>query len=131
MRVLPHLLWARPQAHVVVLGGDAVSYGAPPAGGGSWKQLYLGEVRGDISDADWARVHFLGRVPYGRFLSLLQISRAHIYLTYPFVLSWSLMEAMSAGAAILASDTAPVREVMPNGETGVLVDFFDQDALLS
>ena len=131
MRVLPHLLRARPQAHVVVLGGDAVSYGAAPAGGGSWKQLYINEVRGDISDADWARVHFLGRVPYGRFLSLLQISRAHIYLTYPFVLSWSLMEAMSAGAAIVASDTAPVREVMRNGETGVLVDFFDQDALLS
>ena len=131
MRVLPHLLRARPQAQVVVLGGDAVSYGAAPAGGGSWKQLYLGEVRGDISDADWARVHFLGRVPYGRFLSLLQVSRAHIKLTYPFVLSWSQMEAMSAGAAIVASDTAPVREVMRNGETGVLVDFFDQDALLS
>ena len=76
-------------------------------------------------------MHFLGRVPYGRFLSLLQISRAHIFLTYPFVLSWSLMEAMSAGAAIVASDTAPVREVMRNGETGVLVGFFDQDALLS
>ena len=115
----------------MVLGGDAASYGAAPDGGGSWKQLYIDEVRGDISDADWARVHFLGRVPYGRFLSLLQISRAHIYLTYPFVLSWSLMEAMSAGAAILAGDTAPLREVMRNGETGVLVDFFDQDALLS
>ena len=96
MRVLPHLLRARPQAQVVVLGGDAVSYGAAPAGGGSWKQLYIDEVRGDISDADWARVHFLGRVPYGRFLSLLQISRAHVYLTYPFVLSWSLMEKTSA-----------------------------------
>ena len=121
MRVLPHLLRARPQAHVVVLGGDAVSYGAASAGGGSWKQLYIDEVRGDISDADWARVHFLGRVPYGRFLSLLQISRAHIYLTYPFVLSWSLMEAMSAGAAIVASDTAPLREVMRNGETLSLI----------
>ena len=74
---------------------------------------------------------FLGRLPCGRFLSLLQISCAHIYLTYPFVLSWSLMEAMSAGAAIVASDTTPVREVMRNGEMGVLVDFFDQDALLS
>ena len=87
MRVLPHLLRARPQAQVVVLGGDSVSYGVAPAGGGSWKQLYIDEVRGDISDADWARVHFLGRVTYDRFLSLLQISRAHIYLSYPFVLS--------------------------------------------
>ena len=71
MRVLPDILRARPQAQVVVLGGDGVSYGAAPPGGESWKQLYIDEVRDDISDADWARVHFLGRVPYDSFVSLL------------------------------------------------------------
>lgn len=82
-------------------------------------------MRGRISDQDWARVHFLGRVPYERFLAMMQVSRVHVYLTYPFVLSWSLLEAMSAGAAIVASDTDPVKEAMVDGETGLFVDFFD------
>ncbi len=129
MRSLPKLLSERPNAHVVLLGGDEVSYGAKAPKDQTWKQIFIDEVRPKISDADWARVHFLGRVPYPRFLSLLQVSRVHVYLTYPFVLSWSLLEAMSAGCAIVASDTKPVREVIKDGETGKMVDFFDPDAL--
>lgn len=130
MRALPELLKRRPEAHVVLLGGDDTSYGERPPRGRTWKQIFIDEVRGRIPTRDWNRVHFLGRVPYDRFLSLIQVSRAHVYLTYPFVLSWSLLEAMSAGAAIVASNTAPVREVLTEGETGTLVDFFDRETLV-
>lgn len=129
MRALPGILKRRPNAHVVLLGGDDTSYGARPPKGKTWKQIYIDEVRGRIPTPHWNRVHFLGRVPYERFLAMMQVSTAHVYLTYPFVLSWSLLEAMSAGCAILASDTAPVQEVMTEGETGWMVDFFDTDAL--
>jgi glycosyltransferase involved in cell wall biosynthesis len=131
MRALPELLRALPNAHVLIVGGDGVSYGAAPPKGDGWKQIFIDEVRGQIADDDWARVQFLGRVPYDDFARLLQVSRVHVYLTYPFVLSWSLIEAMSAGAAIVASDTTPVREVISDGETGKLVDFFDREALVS
>ena len=130
MRALPKLLKKRPNAQVVLLGGDEVSYGSKPPKGKTWKQIYIDEVRSQISDEDWARVHFLGRVPYDVFLAMMQVSRLHIYLTYPFVLSWSLLEAMSAEAAILASDTAPVLEAIRHDETGWLTDFFDTDALV-
>ena len=130
MRALPRLLAARPQAQVVIVGGDDVSYGGKPPKGQTWKQIFVDEVRGQIPDRDWARVHFLGRVPYSDFVPLLQVARVHVYLTYPFVLSWSLFEAMSAGAAIVASDTAPVREAITHGDTGLLVDFFDGAALV-
>lgn len=130
MRALPRLLAARPRAQVLIVGGDEVSYGAKPPKGQTWKQIFIDEVRGQIGDDDWARVHFLGRIPYGQFVPLLQVARVHVYLTYPFVLSWSLFEAMSAGAAIVASDTGPVREAIADGQTGMLVDFFDHDALV-
>ena len=130
MRALPRLLRERPRARVLIVGGDEVSYGARPPKGQTWKQIFIDEVRDQIPDADWARVHFLGRIPYDRFLRLLQLSRVHVYLTYPFVLSWSLMEAMSCGAAVVAGDTEPVREVISHDETGRLVDFFDGDAMV-
>lgn len=130
MRALPRLLKERPNARVLIVGGDEVSYGAAAPKGQTWKQIFIDEVRDQISDADWERVHFIGRIPYDAFLQLLQLSTVHVYLTYPFVLSWSLMEAMSCEAAIVASDTAPVREVITHGESGKLVDFFDQDALI-
>jgi glycosyltransferase involved in cell wall biosynthesis len=130
MRALPDILKRRPNAQVVMIGGDEVSYGAKAPDGKTWKQIFIDEVRDQISDEDWARVHYLGRVPYDRFLAMMQVSRAHVYLTYPFVLSWSLLEAMSAGCAILASDTRPVREVLTEDETGWMVDFFDKDALV-
>jgi len=122
MRALPAVLAARPEAQVVIVGGDGVSYGGRPADGRSWKQVLLDEL-GDRLDL--SRVHFTGKLAYADYLALLQVTRAHAYLTYPFVLSWSLMEAMAAGARIVASRTPPVQEMIRDGETGRLVEFFD------
>lgn len=122
MRALPAVLAARPKAQVVIVGGDEISYGAAPTGEKGWKQRILSEVEGRL---DMARVHIPGRVPYPLFRGLMQVSRAHAYLTYPFVLSWSMIEAMAAGAHVVASATAPVTEVIRDGENGTLVDFFD------
>ena len=130
MRALPRLLKERPKAKVLIVGGDEVSYGARPKGDQSWKQIFIDEVRGRISTPNWERVHFLGKIPYTNFIELLQLTRVHVYLTYPFVLSWSLFEAMSAQAAIVASDTGPLKEAITHGKTGQLVDFFDADALI-
>ena len=130
MRALPRLLKERPNARVLIVGGEDVSYGARPPKGQTWKQIFVDEVRGQISDQDWARVHFLGRIPYDQFQSLLKVSRVHVYLTYPFVLSWSLFETMSVEGAIVASKTAPVEEAIIHGQNGRLVDFFDKDALV-
>ena len=91
---------------------DGARYGGPPPDGTTWKQRFIDEVRADISDTDWQRVHFTDPISYDKFISLLQVSRAHIYLTYPFVLSWSLHETLSAGGAILARYTSPVRAVI-------------------
>lgn len=126
MRALPDVLRQRPEAQAVLVGGDGVSYGRAPADGRSWKDVMLEEV-GERLDLD--RVHFVGRLPYGQYKLLLQLARVHCYLTYPFVLSWSLTEAMSAGTYIVAADTAPVREIVRDGENGRLVPFFDQAAL--
>jgi glycosyltransferase involved in cell wall biosynthesis len=131
MRALPAILKARSQARVVIIGGNEVSYGAAPPPGAegkpqTWREIFLNEVKGEL---DLSRVHFVGKVPYTDFLRVLQVSTVHVYLTYPFVLSWSLLEAMSAGCAIVASDTAPVREAIRHGVTGHLVDFFDPAAL--
>lgn len=131
MRALPELLKRRPGARVLIVGGEEVSYGARPEGDKKWKDIFAGEVRPQISDADWARVHFLGNVPYQYFIPLLQISTVHVYLTYPFVLSWSLLEAMSVGCAIVASDTQPLHEAIRHDDTGRLVSFFDAAALSS
>jgi glycosyltransferase involved in cell wall biosynthesis len=129
MRALPEILRQRPHARVLIVGADDVSYGARPAGGKKWKDIFAAEVRPQIPDADWARVHFLGHVPYQHFIPLLQLSAVHVYLTYPFVLSWSLLEAMSAGCAIVASDTQPLQEAITDGQTGLLSPFFDHAAL--
>lgn len=134
MRALPELLRRRPQARVIVVGGHEVSYGSRPDekryGASSWRDVFANEVRPQISDTDWARVHFLTRVPHPVLLRLMQVSSVHVYLTYPFVLSWSLLEAMSAGCAIVASRTGPVLEAVAHDDTGLLVDFFDKAALV-
>ena len=130
MRALPELLRTRPNAQFLITGGDGTSYSAKAPAGKRWKQIYIDEVRDQISDEDWARVHFLGRIPYDQFIAKLQVSRTHIYLTYPFVLSWSVIETMSVQGAIIASDTAPVAEVLTHGETARLFDFFDGNTLV-
>ncbi len=126
MRALPRILDRRPNARVVVIGGSDTSYGQ--------SSKHPGGLRGEMEEevghlVDWNRVHFVGRVPYSEFCRILQLSKCHIYLTMPFVLSWSLLEAMSMEATIIASDVAPVREVVTHDETGLLVDFFDPEAL--
>ena len=131
MRALPELLRRRPNAHVVLVGGDDVSYGARPTGGKSWKQTFLDEVRGQLDASALTRVHFVGMLGYVQFVGLLQLSTVHVYLTYPFVLSWSLLEAMSVGCAIVASDTQPLHEAITHNETGRLVPFFDGTALVN
>lgn len=122
MRALPAVLKARPEAQVVIVGGDEVSYGVAPKGEKGWKEHILAEVRDQL---DLSRVHFMGKVPYASFRALLHVSRVHAYLTYPFVLSWSMIEAMAAGCHIVASDTAPVTEAITDGQNGTLVNFFD------
>lgn len=125
MRALPRLLAERPDAEVLIIGGHGTSYGASPPTGTTWQSTFLDEVSERI---DMRRVHFVGHLPYQDYLRALQVSSAHVYLTYPFVLSWSLIEAMSAGCLIIGSDTAPVREVI-NRENGILVPFFDTEQL--
>ena len=127
MRCLPRLLRERPQAHVVIIGADGIGYGPPPQLGKTWREVMLAEV-GDALDP--SRVHFLGRVPYSKFVALMQLSSVHVYLTYPFVLSWSMVEAMSCGCIIVGSATAPVMEVIEDKENGLLVDFFDDDGVV-
>lgn len=126
MRALPSILARRPQAQIVIVGGDGVSYGRSAPEGETWKSVLLKELQGRL---DLRRVHFVGRLSYHDYLKVLQISSAHIYLTYPFVLSWSFLEAMSAECLMIGSNTAPVREVIEDGVNGLLVDFFDVDGL--
>lgn len=128
MRALPKILKDNPNAHIIMVGGNGVSYGPAAPKDSSWKEIFLKEVNEQI---DLDRVHFIGRVPHETLRQLYQISAAHVYLTYPFVLSWSMLEAMSAGCLIIGSDVAPVREMIRDGENGVLVPFFDQDKLAS
>ena len=126
MRALPEILRRRPNAQIVIIGRDGLSYGLPPPAGSNWKSIFLEEVRDRL---DMSRVHFMGGVPYHTFITALQVSSAHVYLTYPFVLSWSALEAMSAGCLVIGSDTSPVREVISSGDTGLLVPFFAVDEL--
>ena len=126
MRALPEILQRRPNARAVIVGGDEVSYGVAPKGHTGFKDIYLKEVQDRL---DMGRVHFVNRVPYDTLMSLLKVSAAHVYLTVPFVLSWSMLEAMSLGALVIGSDTAPVREVIEDGHNGRLVDFFNPTQL--
>ena len=126
MRALPTILKVRPNAVVLIIGDVGSSYGPVAPAGKSWRQMFFDEVRDEI---DHARVHFLGRIPYPDFLSILKLSAVHVYLTYPTVLSWSTLEAMATGCLVVGSATTPVREVIEDGRNGFLVDFFDVDGL--
>jgi glycosyltransferase involved in cell wall biosynthesis len=126
MRALPEILRRRPRAQVLVIGSDGVSYGKRLSDG----QTYLTMMQAEVGERlDHSRVHIIGALPYEQYQRALQISAVHIYLTYPFVLSWSMLEAMSSGCLVVGSATAPVMEVIEHGVNGLLVDFFDQKAL--
>lgn len=124
MRTLPEILARHPGCDIVIVGGDEASYCPKPADAPNWREKMQREVA-----LDTRRVHFLGKIPYPAYRSLLQVSAVHVYLTYPFVLSWSMLEAMACGCLLVASDTPPVREAVRQGENGLLVDFFDKQAL--
>ncbi|WP_284946243.1 glycosyltransferase [Acidisoma cladoniae] len=126
MRALPAMQAERPDLHVTIVGNENVGYGAMPPDGSSWRTTIMREMEGKL---DLDRIHFLGHVSYDTHLGILRRSDAHVYLTYPFVASWSLREAIASGCAIVGSDTPPVREFITDEETGLLVPFADPDAL--
>ena len=125
MKAASILMKQRPNMHVLIGGEDRVCYGRQLRND-TFKQKMLRELEFDMD-----RLHFTGPLPYSEYLKLLQVSTAHIYLTYPFVLSWSFIEAMSCGCRIIASDTAPVQEVLEDGKEGLMVDFYDIDKMVS
>lgn len=125
-RAMPEILRRRPKARVVLVGGDEHTYGPAPPPGKSWKKIFLDEVRDDL---DMSRVHFVGKAPHPMYLRVLQISAAHVYLTYPVALSWSMLEAMSLGAPVIGLATPPVEEVIEHGRNALLVPLFDSKAL--
>ena len=126
MRAIPEIQRRRPKARIVIVGGDEVSYSPRLPPGETYRARMLRELDGKI---DLTRVHFLGRITYAQYLEVLRRSSVHVYLTYPFVLSWSLLEAMAAGCLVIGSRTPPVEEVMREGENGLLVDFFSPQGL--
>ena len=126
-RALPEILKQRTNAHVLMIGGGGVSYGNGPKEGGTWREKLEKEV-GNAIPQD--RVHWTGRLEYAQLISALQISRAHVYLTYPFVQSWSMVEALGLGALVVGSRTSPVQEFIQSEQTGLLFDFFDQKQLV-
>lgn len=118
MRALQIVQREHKTCHAIIVGGDGVSYGRKPPEAANWREHMLREV-----SIDPARTHFVGRLPYEHYMRVLQVSGVHVYLTYPFVLSWSLLEAMACECLVIGSDTAPVREVLRDGQDGLMVDF--------
>ena len=128
MRSLPKLLSAVDNAQVVLIGHDGTDSYGPPHASGSWKNALLEEVGPEL---DLNRVHFVGTLPYEAMCSVLASSTAHVHFSYPSILSWSLLDAMACGSLVIGSNTASISEVVKDGHNGVLVDFFDVDALSS
>jgi glycosyltransferase involved in cell wall biosynthesis len=126
MRAIPEIQRRRPGARIVIVGGDRTSYSWQLPAGDTYRMRMLRELEGRL---DLSRIHFCGWIPHADYISILQISSVHVYLTYPFVLSWSLLDAMAAGCLVIGSDTAPVREVVTDGHNGLLVDFFSPDKI--
>jgi glycosyltransferase involved in cell wall biosynthesis len=113
-----------PEALFLVAGGDGVSYGAPAPDGRPWREVMM-----EQTGLDPSRIVFLGQIPHDQLVKLFQVSRAHVYLTYPFVLSWSVLEAMACGTPVIGSRTPPVEEIIQDGENGLLTDFWDPETL--
>lgn len=126
MRSLPKLMKERPQAKIIIVGDNKTSYGKEPPQGQTWQRIFLDEVKDRI---DLNRIFFLGPIAYEAYIAILQISSVHIYLTYPFVMSWSAIEAMSCGCLMVGSKTEPVQEFIQHQKNGLLVDFFDYDEI--
>jgi len=120
MEAVAALQQRRPELHVLIAGNDRVAYGKKRPDGKTYREHAL-----ETLDLDPSRVHFLGLVPLATLRSMFRITRAHVYLTVPFVLSWSMLEAMAAGALVVGSDTPPVKELIAHDEVGLLTDFFD------
>ncbi len=125
MRAAAMLMRQRPGLHVVIAGSDRVAYGPKLPEGQTWR----GRMQAELPDMDQRRLHFVGLLPYTDYLTLLRASSAHVYLTVPFCLSWSLLESMAVGCSVVASDTAPVREVAEDGRNALLANFFDHEGL--
>lgn len=129
MRAIPEILAQDPDTTILIIGGTKKGYGALPSDGSNWRDFFYTGVRTANPNLDWSRVLFLGTIEYQLFKTILQITSVHVYLTYPFVLSWSLLEAMSSGAAVVGSETDPVSEIIESEVNGVLVPFFDHEQL--
>jgi glycosyltransferase involved in cell wall biosynthesis len=125
MRAVALLQKRRPHCHVVVVGSEKVYYGRQAPDGKTYKQIMLEE----LPDLDLQRLHFVGTLPYREYVKVLQASRAHVYLTRPFVLSWSMLEALACGCAVVGSKTAPVMEIIEEGHNGLLADFFSPEQI--
>ncbi len=123
MRSLPEILRCRPQCHVVIVGKLQAHYGPMPRQGGNWRDVLLAEISPQLDQRMLERIHFLGYVSYARYLQVLRITTVHAYFTYPFILSWSLLEAMALGCLVVASKTPPVEEVIEHDQNGLLVPF--------
>jgi glycosyltransferase involved in cell wall biosynthesis len=125
LRAADRVCRQRSDVTVLVVGEDRIAYGGDArfTGGLTFKQWVLSQ-----HDFELSRIHFLGRVRPAELVNLLSLSDVHLYLTVPFTLSWSLFNALSCGALAIASDTAPVQELITDGENGLLVDFYDIDA---
>ena len=124
-RALPRLMAEVPDAQVLVFGSEhSRAYGGRAPGGRTWREVCF-----DGLDLDPARLNFLGKTDHARMLAALRLSTAHVYYSYPFVLSWSLVEAMASGCYVIGSDTAPLRDAIEDGVSGRLLPFFDVAAL--
>ncbi len=124
MEAVEKLQKKRPNAHFIIGGNDRVCYGQHLKNG-TYKKLMLKKLNLNLN-----KVHFVGGLDFDEYIKLLQVSTVHIYSTYPFVLSWSILEAMSAGCCIVASNTSPVAEVMKDKYNGLLFDFFNVNQLV-
>jgi len=126
LRSLPELQRRYPEIHTLIVGADSASYSPTPAGT-TYKRVYLEALGARLN---LSRIHFLDRVPYPALRAMFRVAAAHVYLTYPFVLSWSMLESMACEGLLVASRTPPVEEVVTHGKNGLLTDFFDQQALV-